>query len=121
MLIVRAAQLDALQRHAREAFIGVMRRHLERAFPERCTGLGGERVRALIERGMAAAQGFGLQTEQDVAGLIHFMFESHPEFDQRPDFAWAVQILRDPDLEPGERVDRLFTAWAPRKAARGGG
>jgi hypothetical protein len=119
MLIVRQEQMEALGAHSREKFIAVMRRHLEGAFPQRCQGLGPERVRALIEQGMAKADGFGLVAEQDVGGLIHFMFESHPEFDQRPDFAWAVEALRRTDVGPTERVDELFAEWAARRKSPG--
>ena len=117
MLIIRKEQMEALSAHARAKFISVMRRHLEGAFPERCAEFGEERVRALIESGMTKAEGFGLVAEQDVAGLIHFMFESHPEFDRRPEFGWAVEVLRDTSVEPTERVDRLYREWTPRKRA----
>jgi hypothetical protein len=114
MLIVRREQMDALDAHARDRFIGVMTRHLTGAFPERCASLGDDRLRGLIEKGMTKADAYGLVAEQDVAGLIHFMFESHPEFDQHPAFAWAVEALSDAMREPTERVDRLFAEWAAR-------
>lgn len=119
MLIIRREQIEALGAQARERFIAVMRRHLEASFPERCDALGPDGVRGLIQRGMEKAQGFGLAVEQDVAGLIHFMFEGDPEFDHRPEFVWAVEALRDDRLEPRERLDRLYTLWAECKAAGG--
>lgn len=115
MMIVKQAQLDALADRLKEKFIRLMAAHLGQHFPDRCATLGPERVRAQILEGLAVADTFGIKTEQDVAGLIHFRFDVGRPFESEPDFGWAVAVLRDDLLDPTERVDRLFAEWEKRR------
>jgi len=120
VLIVRQGQMEALEAHARERFVRVMLAYLEGRFPHHYAELGEPNVRHLVASGITRAEAFGVRAEQDVAGLIHFMFDADPDFDRHPDYGWAVAALRQPGLEPSERVDRLFTEWQARRDGKGG-
>lgn len=120
MLIVTKSQVDALSAHFQERFVQTMLRHLREQFPERAGKMGEEGLRTAIDVGSARARKYGLVTEQDVAGLIHFGFETVPDFDGRPEFDWAVAALSRRDLEPGERVDLLYTEWRQRQPKASG-
>lgn len=115
MLILRSAQIAAMGDQLKERFVRLMLAHLEEHFPNRVAILGPAKAREYVLEGIAKAQGFGIVAEQDVAGVIHFMFEATLQFDLVPGFEWAVAALQAPELAPTERVDRLFAEWAKRK------
>ena len=119
MLIVTKSQLDAISAEFRERFIRTVVGHVRQHFPDRVAALGDAGLRATIETGIARAERLGLVAEQDVAGVIHFSFESAIDFDIRPEYAWAMTALARTDLEPTERVDLLFAEWQPRKPTGG--
>ncbi|MGE0442209.1 MAG: hypothetical protein AB7L66_05225 [Gemmatimonadales bacterium] len=117
MLIIRQAQLDAMGRALDRQFTAAVRSHLAEQFPDRIAALSPEALAAEIEQGCAQGREFGLESEADVAALIHFRFEAGPDFATHPEFGWAVAALMNPDLTSPERVDRLFEEWAARKPA----
>jgi hypothetical protein len=115
VLILRQKQIEAMGDQLRERFVRLMLAHLDEHFPNRVGILGPDKAREYVLEGIAKAQGFGIVAEQDVAGVIHFMFEATLQFDLAPGFEWAVAALQDAELAPTERVDRLFAEWATRK------
>lgn len=119
MLILRQEQFEALGAQLKERFVRLMVAYLQQHFPDRCAALGPPAVREQIVAGIGKAETLGILAEQDVAGVIHFMFEAVLDFDKAPGFEWAVAALRDRQLEPSERVDRLYTEWAARKPKPG--
>lgn len=119
MLILRKPQIDALGNQFKERFVRLMVAHLQEHFADRCATLGPAGVREAVIEGITKAEAFGIVAEQDVAGVLHFMFETTLSFDQAPGFAWAVLALKDDTLEPSERVDRLYTEWAALKPKPG--
>jgi hypothetical protein len=119
MLIIRRNQLDAMGQRLEDRFVEVLARHLETELPTRAAELG-PALRDEIRRGIAQAREFGLKTEQDIGAFVHFRTDAALDFDERPDFAWAVDCLRSPDADAGDRIDRLFAEWIERRSDRAG-
>jgi hypothetical protein len=119
MLIIKKSQIEQLGAHLRDRYVRTMLAHVKAQFPDRCVIYGDDRVRELILEGVKKAEGFGIVSEQDAGGVIHFMFAAEPDFDRRPEYQWAVDALKSPGLEPTERVDLLYAKWRDHPAPGG--
>lgn len=119
MLIIKQSQIEQLGAHLRDRFVRAMSAHVRSNFADRFAILGEEAVGRLIIEGITKAATFGIVSERDCGGLIHFMFATQPDFDQRPEFQWAVDALRTPGFEPTELVDLLYTRWGDHRPAGG--
>ena len=119
MLTIRQAQVDAMGALLRERFFRATLEHLRHAFPDRALALGDDGLRQLIDDATTRGKAAGIETEQDVAGLAHFMLATAPDFDTRPEYRWAAEIMRDPDLAGTDRIDALFEALAERSPGGG--
>jgi hypothetical protein len=109
MLVIRREQIKALSWKMRKAFEGRMVLHLKEFFPDQCEMLGEEDTRAAIRYGMGRAEGYGLETEGDIAKYLNLMFVFGRTFDTDPDLPWASEILNArADYAPSERMARLY-------------
>jgi hypothetical protein len=99
MLIIRAAQLEALRKGAREAFAEEVVPLLSREFPlaARLGGRAGmlRAVCAGLER--AAAHGFGRRN--DLYDFAHLTFLLGAELDDDPLLPWAAEVLSGKSME----------------------
>jgi hypothetical protein len=109
MLIIRKAQLEALNAGLLQDFESEVLADLEERFPARCRELGEAGVRRLIQAGIRKARGYGIEAQDDVARVIEVVFEFGENFDQRADLAWPCQSLGDPSL-PGDVKAGLLEA-----------
>jgi hypothetical protein len=110
MLIIRAAQMKALDKAAEETFLAFMAGDIERRWPSRFSALGRSASTARIGASYRRAKGFGLRRKPDVAWFIQIDYVLGEEFERFPGLEWALQILQA-DL-PGEtkvyRLQRRF-------------
>lgn len=63
-------------------------------------------IRAMVEHGVEVARGYKLETERDITFFVLNMLTINPEFHRQPRIH---AILRDPDLKPPERREKLLT------------
>ncbi len=108
MFVIRDAVWDRLAEQAVADFIGRMRVHLRKFFPEQCDALGETRIGQLIEHGIRRARVYGFQSERDVCKYIDLMCVFGHAFDRNERLPWARQILESrfpPD--PAERIELL--------------
>ncbi len=109
MFVIRNAVWDRLAEQAAADFIGRMRIHLRRFFPEQCDALGETKTGQLIEFGIRRARVFGFQSERDVCKYIDLMCVFGHAFDRDERLPWARQILESRfPADPGERMERLY-------------
>jgi hypothetical protein len=105
MLVVRAAQLEALRAAQFARFENTVLEHVREFFGERCAELGPEGVRNLIKHGMTRARCYGIEREKDVCKYIDISFVFGRDFDvEQP---WAGLILLSSSPGP-ERIQALF-------------
>lgn len=107
MFRIRQAQHDAI---AMKRFIDRMEVLIleqwfkRRVFAEECARLP---LHAMIEHGVAVAQGYGMETEQDLMSFVLNMITINPEFHRQPH---VHAILTDEALEGRELQEELLTA-----------
>jgi hypothetical protein len=103
MLVIRRAQLEALNRPFLDAFKARVAEDLRRRYPE----MGEKGIGALIEEGIAKGRRYDIQSEAAVAGLIELMAEHGAEFETGPGWEWAAEVLADPTRPGDARLSRL--------------
>ncbi len=95
MLLIRAAQMDAL-------FEGMLERriagHLREFCPDRCADLG-EGLDALVREGIVKGRSYGLERADHLCQMAALVLLFGRHFDQDPLLPWAGEILRDPSIE----------------------
>ena len=114
MFVMSKALIDALAQSAREAFEDRMYMHVHKRFPNRCARLGEQKVRQRIREGMQRAEHHGMRRITDIAQFIRFMFVIHHSFDTCVRTRWAGSILRDTNLLPEERLEKIRQLGAAR-------
>ncbi len=107
MLVIRKAQKEALDAAMRERFLRRAAEHLRQIFPEETRARDEAALRAFIETGIARARAYGITGQQEVVLFLDLMMGLGPDFDQRPENAWAAEILSRKDLGQRERMAAL--------------
>jgi hypothetical protein len=115
MLVIRKAQMDALNAYVVESFENEVAAQLAARFPERSAQMGEAGVRELIQAGIRKSLSYGVQAQDDVARVIELMVEFGEEFDKRPDLAWPCEALRDRVLTGDAKVSLLMSRLAARR------
>lgn len=105
---IRKSQMEALSRSVRKRFEDRVVAHLHECFPDDCLAMGEQAVREMVQAGIARAEGYGLSAEYDVVRYVDLMVVRGRDFDTSPRTPWAAPILRDPDLHPTTKMDRLY-------------
>src|SRR5580692_286903 len=105
MLVIRKAQLEALERANWDAFERTAYRHCLDCFPETCDLLGEEGVWSYVHGGLRRAQSYGFSTAPEFLKYLTLMLTAGPDFDRLP---WAAEILRDPQYIPSVRIGILI-------------
>jgi hypothetical protein len=106
MLIIRRAQIGALEGLARLALEQRLAQHLRDRFPG-CRDLDADGLRALVQHGLGRAAAHGVQSDYDVRRFLEFVAMYGPSFDTDPRIPWAGETLRRSDLSGTEKMDRL--------------
>jgi hypothetical protein len=109
MLVIRKKQIEALDRQSEKLFLDRMVDHLHEIFPDKCEELGSKgKIRELARQGLERAQGYGIDTEQDVALYVDIMFGIGPDFPDGEDMAWARSILENDGLIGPAKMDLIL-------------
>jgi len=119
MLTIRREQMAVLSDYMRKRFEDRIVRHLISTYPGQFQKLsephsGDGQVRAFVQEGVKKAVGYQIIAEHDVGRFIDLLVQLGPEFETRPDAAWARSILRDPKLTGRARVGLMEQQLAAR-------
>jgi hypothetical protein len=111
MLIIRAAQIKALDKAAEEVFLEYVAGDIEKRWPEHYSALGESAARERITAAYRRAKGYGIRRKPQVAWFIQLDFVLGEEYERFPGLEWAERILRS-DLSPDTKVYRLERRFA---------
>jgi hypothetical protein len=111
MLVLRNAQLKALEAAAWREFEDRLMTHLQRFFPAPCAALGPAGLRRLCQEGIARARAHGFRSERDLCKFLSLTLVFGRDFDREQ--PWATEIVALGGA-PSARMDRLFAAGLAR-------
>jgi len=114
---LRADQVDAFERRARDHFRDRVVRQVTRIFPGRVGELGEARTREVVEGGIARARERGFRREREIMLYVDLYFGVSLDFEERPDLYWMADFLDAPNLDPADRLDRLYAHIRARDQA----
>jgi len=106
MLIIRAAQMKALDEAAQETFLDYMAGDIQRRWPDRFSAIGSNVSAARISASYRRAKGYGLRKKPHVAWFIFMDFLLGAEYERFPGLEWAARILQS-ELTADTKVHRL--------------
>ncbi len=86
-LVVRDAQLVAMETLAKERLLLRVEAHLERVFPDRPIG------RLFVERAEAKAASYGIEDERSLCMLADLMLILGEDFEAHPPYQWCAALL----------------------------
>jgi len=112
MLLIRAAQLEALTRPVRELFIERARRDLDQLFPGDVRLLDATASRELIMAGMERGEALGITHTRELLLFVFLVFELGLGFEDDSVKPWIGKLLRDPALRQAEKMDVIYTRLA---------
>ena len=105
MLTIRREQLRVLGEVMQRRFEERMLAHLRAEFPAVTRGQTDDDLLALVRRGVASAEPYGVRTEVDVQRYLEYMMIYGPDFDTNPRSAWAGDILRTEGIGGAKKMD----------------
>lgn len=108
MLVIRKYQMDEFTKYELKKFEDFMVRHLKQDLSKKVKGLPEETLRDMIQRGVSVAEEYGIRIEDDVKRYIDLMFILGEDFDVSPETSWAGELLRKEEMEPEERLNKIF-------------
>jgi hypothetical protein len=109
MLIIREAQMRALETAARDSMAPALAQQMRAAFPDETAGIDERRLLERVRCALSRAWNYGLRQDRELLAFIQLTFCVGPAFDLHPPFH---EILSGPaDTLP--KLDRLFAAAAP--------
>ena len=111
MLIIRDAQIKALDKAAEDTFLKYVAGDIERRWPGVVSEMGKDSARQRIAAGYRRAKGYGLRRKPHVLWFIQLDFMLGQEYERFPGLEWAVKILQS-DLTPDTKVYRLERRFA---------
>lgn len=106
VFVIRAAQFDALAAARREDFVRVMMDALRARF-EAAEAMGADALRALVEEGTAAAEGYGLYADDEIEPFLGCRVVYGGEFPLGEDDDWARELLDDDALDADDKARQL--------------
>lgn len=108
LLIIRSAQMAALDAAVLDGFIRRMVAHLRTILPERIAAWGEEETKTRVADAIERASAFGLTAERDVARYVDVAVAFGADFPDGDGMARAREILDDHDVSAAARVRRLY-------------
>ena len=111
MLVIRAAQMAALEQARWDAFVDTACAYASAHWPHE------PEPRARVERALARGRGHGLVAEFDLLRWVGLDLALGADFERDPARPWAAEVLGARAYAPGPKVDLL---WQLAHAALGG-
>jgi hypothetical protein len=110
VLLIRQAQMKALQDLPRLDLEDQLIRQFSRHYPRECNSAGPEEMRRFVRTGLQRAAGYGFLTIDTAASYIHVMIMLGWAFDSDPQLSWARTKLTDYAEPPARRIHALAEA-----------
>jgi hypothetical protein len=108
---IHKEKLDHLVGLSIENFESHLIMRLRIIFPQKCQYVGEDGLRRLIQQGVSSAQQYQIASLPGAAIYIALMFMLGVGFDTDPLFAWAANVLNDPEIHDEKtRVQSLYRA-----------
>jgi hypothetical protein len=107
MLNIQPEQMAELGRYAHERYVQAMARHLRSTFPERTATLDHDTLCTAVRQGMQQAQAHRVLIEDDIRRFLEYLVIYGSPLDQRPNAPWIGEILRHPELDGTDKLDRI--------------
>jgi hypothetical protein len=109
MLMIREAQMRALDEIPRHQFQTQVIRHLQRFYPRECRLAGDEQLHRFVDLGIDRAAGHGFFSRQTVGLYINLMVMLGSHFDEDPQIPWAAKELDNGSAADSSRLlDGVF-------------
>lgn len=116
-MIIHRGHTDGLSAYMRKQFEDRLTDHVTRVFPQQTGKLGPEETRAQVQRGIERAQRHYVTRENDVARYVDLQFLVGEEFEQRPQMAWANEILTNHKLAGDAKMRQIYDVLPEKLAA----
>jgi hypothetical protein len=117
-MIIRNSQLDTLGSSLRAAFDASVADTFRDVWPDRVESLG-EQYLDFIHRAVDRAYSHDLADDADAARFVNLTLLWGLGFEDSPAHFWAREILSDPDLPGGIKIQNLFERSELELAADG--
>lgn len=108
MLKIRKQQMQEFENQQLCYFQKKMRQHIKKVFPDRYEKISRTELDDLILFGLDQSSRYDIVSEQDVCLYIDLMVMYGKDFDSNPEYKPHTDILSDEDLEPSDKIDRLY-------------
>lgn len=106
MLVIRNEQMQAFQTALQKQFIEKLMPLFTALWPKQTAQLGAG-YRRFIESSIDRAMSYGIETESAIARFVNLCIVWGPDFEKRPEHAWAMRILKDSNLRGAVKVNEL--------------
>lgn len=106
MLVIRPEQMKVLDEYSFKQFVKSMLDYLKSNHAPRVVGKTDSELQGIIEAGTDKAEGYGIETEDEVRGIIECLVVFGNAFDVENE--WAIKILHDESIGADEKVRLLL-------------
>lgn len=107
-MVIRASQMEALEKSAADNFVDFTLEHLKEYFPRQCETLGDEHMRGIIRYSWDRAKTYDVFSERGVWQFTDLSLMLGHSFDNDPKFPWVPEMLEDRTNDEIPRMEALF-------------
>lgn len=107
MLQIRQEQMDEFEKFQFERFVREALKFARETWSEEFGEQGEEAARELILDSVNMAETYNIDQEDQVLAFLNMRYALGSEFPDSDEFAWALAILEDDDLDGDEKIERL--------------
>jgi len=107
MLQIRPEQYEVLNKYARENFVKRVYQYFLDDWKKECRDMNQGELKAMIRKGMEAAESYGIEIEADVVKYLEICLQLGEEFSTSPDFPWAQNILLNQETDGTIKIEQL--------------
>lgn len=108
-LRIRAEQMEAFAISAMLDFEEHAVNDLREVFAEECAELSEPDLRALVQRCLRKALGYGVEREDDVMAYLYLAMENGEGFEGRPEFAACREAFEDGTLNGSTKIEVVYS------------
>ena len=106
-MVIRQAQLQALEVTVMEAFKERLMEHARKYFPHVCARLDNGDLLQAVDAVVSSARRYGFAGQREICKFMNLQFVFGRHFDRDPECSWALPLLRG--ALPGvPRMERLY-------------
>lgn len=108
MLVIRKAQMEALDADTFRRFLLRMVRHVRAEFPAKVASHRDEQLLASLRDSVKRAQSFGIRGATDLQLFADLDYLLEPRFEFAGKYAWIRRLLQDVSLPPDSRLALIY-------------